>query len=93
MEPNMEPRHRSPTTLISSVHTRRIHTLSFPSTPSILSSSMPSHQQRRAGFLQNSSNFCAMPTALVPMSLPRMSLRSRASAKLQMTALLGSPAR
>lgn len=34
-----------------------------------------------------------MPTALLPMSLPRMSDRRRASAKLQMTALLGSPAR
>jgi hypothetical protein len=34
-----------------------------------------------------------MPTALVPISLALMSLRSRASARLQMTALLGSPAR
>jgi len=34
-----------------------------------------------------------MPTALLPISLPRMSERNRASAKLQMTALFGSPAR
>lgn len=85
--------HLSPITLISSVQTLRIHTLSLPSTPSMPSSSMPSHQHRRAGLRQNSSSFCAMPIALLPTSLPRMSLRSRASARLQMTALFGSPAR
>jgi hypothetical protein len=42
---------------------------------------------------QKSSSFWAMPTALLPMSLPRMSERRRASASEQMTALLGSPAR
>jgi hypothetical protein len=41
---------------------------------------------------QNSNSFCAIPTALLPISLPRMSDLSRASARLQMTALLGSPA-
>jgi hypothetical protein len=84
---------RSPMTLISSVHTLLIQTLSLPSTPSTSSSSTPSHQHLRAGLRQNSSSFCAMPTALLPISLPRMSDRSRASARLQMTALLGSPAR
>lgn len=85
--------HRRPMTLISSVHTRLIHTLSFPSTPSTLSSSTPSHQHLLAGLRQNSNSFCAMPTALLPISLPRMSLRSLARARLQTTALLGSPAR
>lgn len=85
---------RRPMTLISRVHTLLIQTLSFlPSTPSTLSSSTPSHQHRRAGFRQKSSSFWAMPTALLPMSLPRMSERRRASARLQITALLGSPAR
>lgn len=84
---------RRPMTLISRVQTLRIQTLSLPSTPSTFSSSTPSHQHRRAGFRQKRSSFCAIPTALLPMSLPRMSLRSRASARLQMTALLGSPAR
>lgn len=79
---------------ISSVQTLLIHTLSLPSTPLTLSSSTPSHQQRRAGFLQNRSSFCAIPTALLlPRSLPLMSVLRRARAMLQMTALLGSPAR
>jgi hypothetical protein len=79
---------------ISSVHTLLIHTFSLPSTPLTLSSSTPSHQHRRAGFLQKRSSFCAIPTALLlARSLPLMSVLRRASAMLQMTALLGSPAR
>jgi hypothetical protein len=79
---------------ISSVHTLLIHTFNLPSTPRTLSSSTPSHQQRRAGFLQKRSSFCAIPTALLlARSLPLMSVLRRASAILQMTALLGSPAR
>lgn len=78
---------------ISSVHTLRIQTFSFPFTPSTPSSSTPSHQHRRAGLRQNNSNFCAMPTALLPVTSPLMSVRSRANAREQMTALLGSPAR
>lgn len=77
-------------TLISNVQTLLIHTFSFPSTPSTPSSSTPSHQHLRAGFLQNRSNFCAIPTALFPISPPRMSVRNLASARLQMTALFGS---
>jgi hypothetical protein len=78
---------------ISRVQTLRIQTLSFPSTPSTLSSSTPSHQHRRAGFLQNSRSFCAIPTALLLISLPLISVRNLARAMLQITALLGSPAR
>ena len=79
---------------ISNVQTLLIHTLSFPSTPSTLSSSTPSHQHLRAGFLQNKSSFCAIPIALLfANSLPLISVRNRARARLQMTALLGSPAR
>lgn len=79
---------------ISRVQTRLIHTLSFPSTPRTFSSSTPSHQQRRAGFLQKSNSFCAIPTALLlARSLPLISVLRRARAMLQMTALLGSPAR
>lgn len=81
---------RSPMTLISSVHTLLIHTLSFPSTPSTPSSSTPSHQHLRAGFRQKRSSFCAIPTALFPSSFPRISVRNRARARLQMTALFGS---
>lgn len=84
---------RSPITLISNVHTLLIHTLSLPSTPSTFVNSTPSHQHLRAGFRQNSNNFCAMPTALLPISFPRTSVRNRARARLQITALLGSPAR
>ena len=80
-------------TLISSVHTLLIHTFSFPSTPSTPSSSTPSHQHLLAGFLQKRSSFCAIPTALLPISPPRMSVRNLARAKLQMTALFGSFAR
>lgn len=79
--------------LISSVQTRLIQTLSFPDTPSTFSSSTPSHQQRLAGLRQKRCNFCAIPSALLLISLPRISLRSRASARLQITALFGSPAR
>ena len=79
---------------ISRVQTLLIHTFSLPSTPLTLSSSTPSHQHRRAGFLQKRSSFCAMPTALLlARSLPLMSVRRRANAMLQMTALFGSPAR
>lgn len=78
---------------ISNVHTRRIQTLSLPSTPSTLSSSTPSHQHLRAGFRQKSSSFCAIPTALLLAASPRMSVRSRAKAIEQTTALLGSAAR
>jgi len=79
---------------ISSVQTLRIQTFSFPSIPSTLSNSTPSHQHLRAGFLQNSRSFCAMPTAgLVARASPLTSVRRRARAKLQMTVLLGSPAR
>ena len=79
---------------ISKVQTLLIQTLSFPSTPSTLSSSTPSHQHLRAGFLQNNRSFCAMPTALLlANSLPLMSVLRRARAKLHITALLGSPAR
>lgn len=85
--------HLRPITLISSVHTRRIQTLSLPWTPSTSSSSIPSHQHLLAGFLQNSSSFCAMPIAALFMSVPRMSLRNLVNARLQMTALFGSPAR
>jgi hypothetical protein len=45
---------------ISSVHTLLIHTFSLPSTPLTLSSSTPSHQHRRAGFLQKRSSFWAV---------------------------------
>lgn len=83
---------------ISSVQTRRIHTFSTPSTPSTFFSSTPSHQHLRAGLRQNNSSFCAMPTTLLlvesPLDVaPLMSVRSRASASEQMTALLGSDAR
>lgn len=78
---------------ISSVQTRLIHTLSLPGTPSTSCSSTPSHQHLRAGFLQKRSNFCAMPTACPPAKSPLMSVLRRARARLQMTALLGSPAR
>ena len=78
---------------ISSVQTRLIQTFSFPSTPSTLLSSMPSHQHLRAGFRQNKSSFCAMPTALELAASPRMSVRRRARAIEQMTALFGSAAR
>jgi hypothetical protein len=79
---------------ISSVQTLLIHTFSLPSTPFTFSSSTPSHQHRRAGFLQKRSSFWAIPTALLfARSLPLISVRSRASAMLQITALLGSPAR
>ena len=79
---------------ISSVHTLLIQTFSFlPSKPSTFSNSTPSHQHRRAGFLQNRRSFCAIPTALLfASSLPLISVRRRASARLQITALLGSPA-
>jgi hypothetical protein len=78
---------------ISSVHTRRIHTFNFPSTPSTSSNSTPSHQHLRAGFRQKSRSFCAMPTTLFPARSPLTSVRNLASARLQMTALFGSPAR
>ena len=80
---------------ISSVQTLRIQTLSLPSMPSTFSNSIPSHQHLLAGFLQNRRSFCAIPTALLlaRVSLPLISVRKRASARLQMTALLGSPAR
>lgn len=83
------------TKLSSSVQTRRAHSLmTLSGSPcSARSTSMPSHQHLRAGLRQKRSSFCAMPTALLPISLPLMSERSRASARLQMTALLGSPAR
>lgn len=85
---------RNPITLISSVHTLLIHTFNFPSTPSTLSNSTPSHQHLLAGLRQNRSNFCAMPTTLLLASLPpRTSVRRRASASEQITALLGSLAR
>jgi hypothetical protein len=46
---------------------------------------------------QNSSNFCAIPTAGLSRpsgpEAPRMSVRRRARAMLHMTALFGSPAR
>lgn len=79
---------------ISRVHTRRIQTLSFPSTPSTLSNSTPSHQHLLAGLRQNSNSFCAMPTALAaPAESPRTSVRRRASAMEQITAFCGSAAR
>jgi hypothetical protein len=79
---------------ISSVQTLLIHTFSLPSMPLTFSSSTPSHQHRRAGFLQNRSSFCAIPTALLfAKSFPLISVRSLARAILQMTALFGSPAR
>ena len=78
---------------ISNVHTRRIHTLSFPSTPSTSLNSTPSHQHLLAGFRQKSRSFCAIPTALLPVKSPLMSVLNLASARLQMTALFGSPAR
>lgn len=85
---------RITTTLtISKVHTLLIHTFSVPLTPSTSSSSTPSHQHLLAGFLQKSNSFCAIPTALLLAKSPLMSVRSLASAKLQMTALFGSPAR
>jgi hypothetical protein len=84
---------RNPITLISKVHTLLIQTFSLPSTPSTFSKSTPSHQHLRAGFLQNKSSFCAIPTALEPISLARMSVRNRARARLHITALLGSFAR
>ena len=80
-------------TLISSVQTLLIQTFNFPSTPSTPSRSTPSHQHLRAGFRQNRSSFCAIPTALLPISPPRMSVRNLASARLQITALFGSFAR
>jgi len=52
------------------------------------------HQHRLAGLRQNSSSFCAIPTALLlEADSPRMSVRRRASAIEQTTALLGSAAR
>lgn len=78
---------------ISSVQTRRTQTLTTPSTPSTSLRSRPSHQHRRAGFLQNSRSFWAIPTALLFARSPLISVRSLASARLQMTALLGSGAR
>jgi len=84
---------RNPITLISKVHTLRIQTFNLPSTPSTWSSSTPSHQHLRAGFRQKSNSFCAIPTALLFAASPRMSVRNRASAMEQMTALFGSAAR
>jgi hypothetical protein len=78
---------------ISSVQTLRIQTFNLPSTPSTFSNSTPSHQHLRAGFRQNSSSFCAMPTALLERFSSLTPVRRRASAILQMTALFGSPAR
>lgn len=78
---------------ISNVQTLRIQTFSFPSTPSTSPRSTPSHQHLRAGFRQNRRSFCAIPTTLLPARSPLMSVRSLANAKLQMTALFGSPAR
>lgn len=78
---------------ISRVQTLRIQTFNFPSTPSTFSNSTPSHQHRRAGFRQNKSSFCAMPTAFEFAASPRMSVRRRARAIEQTTALLGSAAR
>lgn len=79
---------------ISSVQTRLIHTFSFPSTPSTFSSSTPSHQHLLAGLRQKSRSFCAIPKVLLfARSLPRISVLNLASARLQMTALLGSLAR
>lgn len=78
---------------ISRVHTRRIQTFNFPSTPSTPSNSIPSHQQRLAGFLQKSNSFWAMPTEALLLRSPLISVRSFANARLQITALLGSGAR
>jgi hypothetical protein len=78
---------------ISNVQTLRTQTLTWPSTPSTSSRSIPSHQHRRAGFRQKRSSFWAMPTELLLDRSPRMSVRSFAKARLQMTALLGSGAR
>ena len=88
---------------ISKVHTLRIHTFNFPCTPSTSFNSTPSHQHLLAGFRQNSKSFCAIPTAFASLPLeppgpaaadePRMSVRRRANAREQMTALLGSGAR
>lgn len=79
---------------ISRVQTLRIQTFNVPGTPSTSWSSTPSHQHRLAGLRQNSSSFCAMPTALLlAVESPRMSVRRRASAIEQTTALLGSAAR
>ena len=79
---------------ISKVHTLRIHTFNFPCTPSTPSNSTPSHQHLLAGFRQKSNSFCAIPTAFAsPPAEPRMSVRSRANAREQMTALFGSGAR
>lgn len=90
----LQSSHRRPCRLtISSVQTLLIQTLRVPSTPSTFSKSTPSHQHRLAGFRQNNRSFCAMPTALELAISPRTSLRNRASAMLQMTALFGSPAR
>lgn len=83
---------RKPITLISRVQTLRIHTFNLPSTPSTPSNSTPSHQHRRAGFRQNKRSFWAIPTASRLFTESRMSVRKRASARLQITALLGSPA-
>ena len=107
---------------ISKVQTLRTQTFNCPSTPSTPSSSTPSHQHLLAGFLQKSSNFCAIPTELALLWLLvaglegeemllalgvafavlseedgfwglLMSVRRRARAREQMTALLGSLAR
>ena len=79
---------------ISKVHTLRIHTFNFPGTPSTPSSSTPSHQHLLAGFLQKSNSFWAIPTALESFPAePRTSVRKRANAREQITALLGSGAR
>jgi hypothetical protein len=78
---------------ISKVQTRRIQTFNLPFTPSTSSSSTPSHQHLLAGFLQNNSNFWAIPTALLFAKSPLTSVLSLARARLQMTALFGSPAR
>lgn len=77
---------------ISKVQTRRIHTFRLPSIPSTPFKSTPSHQHLLAGFRQKSRSFCAIPTALLPARSPLMSVRNLARARLQITALFGSPA-
>ena len=91
--PSINIKDSSSRLTISKVHTLRTHTFNLPLTPSMPSSSTPSHQHLLAGFLQNRRSFWAIPMALLFDKSLLTSVRSFARARLQITARLGSWAR